>query len=343
MTTYWTMVLSLGLVLLFGFGILKLYTKLEKLAHEDAPPVAASTGPVTNRRDAPFSLIVSRRTMQSALGVMWLLDGIFQLKPQMFSQAFVQQVILPTSEGQPVWISAIIHWGAHLVAGHLVVWNSLFALIQLALGVALIFNLKVRHVIVASLIWSGIVWIFGEGTGQLLTGQTLLLNGAPGAVVVYALVGIAIFPKRDGDSRLWRARSVRFAQVSLAGLLALGFVLHLQPVYLTAGGLRQAIMVPWLAEALNSHGAVYSVVLGCIELALAVMLFFRIRLRVAVWLSIVLFILYWWIGQSFGQILDPLATDFNSGLLLVLLAICSNPELIGHVQSDHEHWEEVSA
>ncbi|WDL99116.1 hypothetical protein [Alicyclobacillus sp. ALC3] len=339
MVTYWTMVFSLGLVVMFGFGILKLYTKLEKLAHEDAPPVAASTGSAMNRRDTPFSLTVSRRTMQSALGVMWLLDGIFQLKPQMFSQAFIQQVILPTSDGQPVWISTMIHWGAHVVAGNLVVWNSLFALVQLALGVALMFNVKVRQTIVASLIWSGIVWIFGEGTGQLLTGQTLLLNGAPGAVVIYALVGIAVFPKKGRNSREWQGSSVRFAQVSLAGLLALGFVLHLQPVYLTAGGLRQAIMVPWLAQALNSHGAVYSVVLGCIELALAIMLFFRIRLRVAVWLSIVLFTLYWWVGQSFGQIQDPLATDFNSGLLLVLLAICANPELLGHLQSNRECLE----
>ncbi|SDW71514.1 hypothetical protein SAMN04489725_11213 [Alicyclobacillus hesperidum] len=269
--------------------------------------------------------MVSRRAVQFILGSIWFLDGVFQLKPQMFSPSFVQQVILPTAEGQPCWISTLVNWGAHLVTGHIVVWDTLFALVQLALGVAMMLNYWLKPAIIASVIWSSIVWVFGEGVGQIFTGQTLLLSGAPGAVFIYALIGISIWPTDDGYSRQWRAGSIRFAQISLAILMIAGFVMQLQPSFLTPTGLTQMIATPWLAGAIGKAGAIVSVVLGLIELTLGSMLLFKYRTRLAASLSIILSILFWWFGQSFGQIFEPLATDFNSGLLMALLGVCASP------------------
>lgn len=330
MEIFW-IILSFVVLLAYGFGILFFNKKLSKMAEEDVQTPSAHVSTRT------WGFTLTRRSMQSLLGAIWLLDGLLQLKPQMFSQAFIKQVILPTGQGQPAWVSSLVNWGGNLVVGHLIIWNTLFALVQLALGIALIFNFKLKQTIIASLAWSAIVWIFGEGVGQILTGQSLLLNGAPGAVLIYGLLGIAIWPKNTGDSRQWSHRGIRFSQVSLAILLAFGFVMHLQPTYLTPNGLSQVIAVPWLSKTVVHDGAVVSAVLGLIELGLAMMLLFKFRLRAAVWGSIVLFVLFWWAGQSFGQIIDPLATDFNSGLLMVLLAVCSNPELVkGHIQRQYQ-------
>lgn len=332
MEVFWIIITSVVL-LSYGFGILFFNNKMSKIAEADSRGLNVGTRQVVFR--------VSRRSMQTILGLIWFFDGVFQLKPQMFNQAFIKQVILPTGQGQPLWISALVNWGGHLVVGHLAIWNTLFAVIQLALGVCMIFNFKIKQTIIASLVWSALVWIFGEGVGQLFTGQSLLLNGAPGAVLIYGLVGIAIYPKNEGDTREWRSHSIRFSQLSLGILLAAGFAMHLQPAYLSLNGFSQVIAVPWLAKTIGNGGAVISILLGFLELTLAGLFFCKFGIRFAVGASIVLFTLYWWAGQSFGQIFDPLATDFNSGLLMILLAICSKPELI-NINMDVESQRQLA-
>jgi hypothetical protein len=188
------------------------------------------------------------------------------------------------------------------------------------------FNFKIRTTIALSIVWSLIVWVFGEGLGQLFTGHSLLLSGAPGAVILYALVAIAIWPKPESSPAEWNHWSVRVAQLSLAAVFALGTLLHLQSSYLQPSGLTQVVTVPWLANAIGQQGAIVSVALAAIEFALAAMLAFQIRLRVAVWTALAVSFVFWWAGQSFGQVLDPLATDFNTGLLMILLALCADPE-----------------
>lgn len=269
--------------------------------------------------------MVSRRVVQTILGLIWFLDGVFQLKPQMFTSAFIQQVILPTAQGQPHWIAAIVTGGASLVIGHIAFWNGIFAAIQLILGIALIFNFKRKTTIVFSIVWSVLVWVFGEGFGQLLTGQALLVNGAPGAALIYGLVSGAIWPAQESESSAWNKKGIRFAQLSLASLFAVGCVLNLQPTYLTSSGLSQVLALSWAAKATAHQGVLLSMILAALELAIAVMIVFKKRLQLAIWGSIALSLLFWWVGQSFGQVFDPLATDFNSGLLMVVLAICASP------------------
>ncbi|MCF8564284.1 hypothetical protein LLE49_05945 [Alicyclobacillus tolerans] len=281
--------------------------------------------------------MVSRRTVQTVLGAVWFLDGLLQLKPEMFTSSFIKQVILPTGQGQPDWISTLVNWGAQVADSHIVVWNLLFALVQLALGIALMFNFKTKQTILASIVWSAMVWIFGEGVGQILTGQALLLTGAPGAVLIYALLGIAIWPAKNQPTRQWWVPGIRFAQISLGCLWFAGFLMHFQPSYLTPTGFSQAVSVPWLAKWIGDSSVAVSIVLGLVELALATMLLFKLRLRTAVWASVILSIVYWWVGQSFGQVLDPVATDVNSGPLMALLALCAYPQLWNAFQRRVHH------
>lgn len=321
MEVFWTILIFLFL-LAYTLGYLRLSKKLSSIAERDSG-LEHRTG---YTRQQTFT--ISRMTMQRLLGAIWLVDGLFQLKPQMFTPAFLQQVVLPTSEGQPNWAAAMITWGANMEMAHIVFWNTLFALIQVALGVALILNFKAKQTILISLAWSLFVWVFGEGLGQIMTGQSLLINGAPGAVLIYGLLGIAVYPGRETDYRGWTGFGTRFAQVSFGLLLIAGAALHFQRMYLTPTGLSQAVALPWLARAIGTGGIPVSLLLAAMELSLGLMVLFQFGLRMATWTSVILFFLYWWMGQSFGQIAQPLATDFNSGLLMIFLAIACQPELI---------------
>lgn len=276
--------------------------------------------------------MISRRSVQSLLGFIWFIDGLFQFKPQMFTHAFIQQVVLPTAQGGPNWVTVIVKWGASLTSPHIAMWNTVFALIQIVLGLAFMFNFRLKATIVASLGWSLIVWVFGEGFGQLFTGQTLLLTGAPGAVVIYALLGVVIWPSKYQTSDGWSERGRRFAQLSVAALFLLGCVLHLQSTYLTPTGLSSAVVVSFVGAVIGHEGAVVSVILAVIELVIAVLFVFRIRLRSTVWTALVLAFVFWWLGQSFGQVFDPLSTDFNSGIVMMILAAAAYPNRL------HTDW-----
>ena len=48
----------------------------------------------------------TRRGVQIALGVLWLLDAALQLQPFMFTADFARQVLAPSGQDQPVWVSA---------------------------------------------------------------------------------------------------------------------------------------------------------------------------------------------------------------------------------------------
>lgn len=279
--------------------------------------------------------MISRRTVQTLLGLAWFIDGLLQLKPQMFAKAFIQQVILPTGDGQPQWIASIVHWGANIATPHIALWNTLFAAIQLLIGLAFMLNVTLKTTIIASVVWSAMVWTFGEGFGQILTGQASLLTGAPGAVVIYALIGIAIWTNAERKPSEWTLKGIRFAQYSLAVLFILGFVLRFQPSFLSREALSQQMAVPWVANVTLHHGLIISFILALIELTVAVLLIGKWQTRIAVWTSIALSLFFWWAGQLFGQVFDPLSTDFNSGLVMFLLALCCYPQHLwgAHVQN----------
>lgn len=269
--------------------------------------------------------MVSRLWMQRILGVIWFVDGLLQLKPKMFTSDFVNQVILPTAQGQPTWVGQMVKWGGKLILPQIGLWNLLFALIQILLGLALMFNIKTKPTLQLSIVWSLLVWAFGEGFGQLFSGQSLILTGAPGAVFLYALMAVAVWPDKEPSQSDWRPKSISFARYSLGLVWLVGAILQFQGAYRTAQGLSQVIAVDWLVNIVGHHGPLVSMILGGLEFALGLLILFRVRMRVMVWTSVLVSVLFWWVGQSFGQIFSPLGTDLNSGPLFVLLSISALP------------------
>ena len=135
----------------------------------------------------------TRRMLQLGLAAIWLLDGVLQYQSFMFTKAFTQ-MIGGTSSGNPAIVAHPINWNATLVQHHLVLVNTIFATIQLLIGLGIAWRPTVRLALAASIVWALGVWWFGEGLGGVLSGAASPLNGAPGAVIIYALLAVLLWP-----------------------------------------------------------------------------------------------------------------------------------------------------
>jgi hypothetical protein len=144
---------------------------------------------------------LTKRRVQITLGILWLLDGALQLQHQMFSSAFATQVIDPAIQGQPRFVSGPMNFGVHLFLHSPIVFNALFALTQLGIGALILWKRTIKWGLLASVGWGLIVWIFGEGYGGIFSGHTLLLMGAPGAVIIYVLLALAVMPSKNEDKK----------------------------------------------------------------------------------------------------------------------------------------------
>src|SRR5580658_477257 len=150
-----------------------------------APPRAAALD-----RLAPPD---QRRKLQLALAALWLLDGVLQFQPFMFGRGF-PQMLAASAPGNPALLASPISWSAALIAHHLVVLNAVFATVQIALGLGIALRPTLKIALAASIAWSLSVWWLGEGLGGVLAGTATPLNGAPGAVLLYALLAVLLYP-----------------------------------------------------------------------------------------------------------------------------------------------------
>jgi hypothetical protein len=166
---------------------------------------------------AYFASDASRR-LQTALGLLWLLDGALQFQPFMYSRGFVR-ALLADASGQPPWFASSIKWGADLAQANLTLWNTLFALTQVFIGLGLLHRRIVRVALMGSLAWAFIVWWFGEAFGMLLTNAPSPLAGAPGPVLLYAIVALMAWPT-DRPAGLLGVRGARTAWATLWVLMA---------------------------------------------------------------------------------------------------------------------------
>lgn len=134
----------------------------------------------------------TRRHLQIALGLLWLLDGALQLQPFMLRTSFARQILDPVAAGP-------VHWAANLIAAHPVAWDVPFAAVQLLIGVGLLVPRTAKLSLAAWLPWALAVWFFGEGLSGLASGHVSLLNGAPGSVLLYGVLALVAWPRNDAS------------------------------------------------------------------------------------------------------------------------------------------------
>src|ERR1700751_6317421 len=85
----------------------------------------------------------ARRKLQLALGVIWVLDGILQFQPSMFTKSF-PDMLAASAHGNPGVVAGPITWSANLIDHHVIVLNAIFATVQLALGLGIAWRPTLR-------------------------------------------------------------------------------------------------------------------------------------------------------------------------------------------------------
>jgi hypothetical protein len=287
-------------------------------------------------------MLLTQKRLRQLLGVLWLIDGLLQLQPQMFTMNMVNGVMVPTVHNQPAPIAASLQWIIAVTTHNLVLVNLLIAVVQVTIGILLISGQWVRGTVIASIVWALIVWYGGEGMSMLLTGQASILTGAPGAVLLYPLLGLLLYPqKEDPEQGLLHRSAFRWI---LAGFWFFSALLQLQPYWWQQGQISQAlgsmvgqgglngVLVDPLLQRISDMTALSEVALNILLIAICLALGFALvfvkekQIRLVLVASIVLSIIVWWAAEGFGMIFTGMATDFNSGLLLVVMALACWPK-----------------
>jgi len=280
-----------------------------------------------------------RRRLQLGLAAIWLLDAVLQLQSFMFGKGF-SQMLAGMAAGNPGFIADPITWSARLVADHPTWANAAFASVQLFLAVGIAWRPAVKVALAASIPWALGVWWVGEGLGGVLAGTANPVMGGPGAVIIYALLAVLLWPTdRDGPfeaARPFGATPARLLWLILWGSLAW---FAIGPASRASQAMRNMIAgmasgePGWLASldrnAANlvaGQGTTVAVVLAAVLSLVAAGVFLPVPgARAALVLAVVVAAVIWVVGENLGGILTGSGTDPNTGPLLILLAAAHWP------------------
>jgi hypothetical protein len=307
---------------------------------------------------ADFGSTGLRRGLQITLGVLWLADGAFQLQPFMFGRGFVNQILVPAYMGSPAGVTGPALAFTRLVLHAPAAWNVAFAITQLLLGAGLLWRPTVRAALAGTVAWALAVWWFGEGLGGVLSGMASPLTGAPGAVILYALLAMlawtaqatavqastvqasTIQTRAEGADRRDCGPVAAGSPLGLTGARVAWLVLWgsfayfiLQAANRAPGAARDtfaglaagepgwiAAMDRGTASAASGHGLVISIGLAVVFVAAGLGVFWPASTRPALLLSVIVALAIWVLGENFGELATGQGTDPNTGLLLVALA-----------------------
>jgi len=286
-----------------------------------------------------------RRLLQLALGAIWLLDGVLQLQPFMFTAGAhgFSGMLNGMATGNPSLVARTITWNASIIDHHAVVTNTAFAFIQILIGFGIAWRPTLKLALGASIVWGLGVWWFGEGLGGVLHGVGTPIGGGPGAVLFYALLAILLWPTdRVASSPPFaaaRAVGIRAARaiwvVVWVGLALLSLIgsgrspqgIHDQIDTLDTGQPGWLAAIDRHAASLVAHrGLVVAIVFAVLCLVVAYGVFLSARpARATLVVAVVTAVVVWVVGENFGLILAGGATDPNSGPVLILLALAYWP------------------
>lgn len=296
---------------------------------------------MSTRAGTTWRALSARRVLQLVLAFIWLLDGVLQYQSFMFTNGF-SQMLAGTADGNPGVIAHPITWAANIIGDHPTATNAAFATIQLLLGLGIAWRPTLKPALACSIVWSVAVWWFGEGLGGVLDGGANPLNGAPGAVILYGLLAVLLWPAPEPKTPD-PAPSAHFVAQRPVGPIAartLWVVLWGSLAYFAvvpsvgAGGLHDMIAgmegtnPAWLnsllrtgASAVAGHGDGISILLAGMFAVVALGVFLPpLPLRVVLIVATVLSLAIWLFGEALGALFGGQGTDVNSGPLLILVA-----------------------
>ena len=302
----------------------------------DAPaPVIDSRGVTVHSFEQQRDL---QRTFQLVLATVWLLDAVLQLQPFMFTRGSngFSGMLNNLAAGNPGWVAHSITWNASNVYHNPVLTNSVFALVQFLIGFGIVWTRSIKPALALSIGWSLGVWWFGEGAGNIFHGGATPFGGGPGAVLLYALLAVLLWPRAGSDLPFVAARTVGVTAAKVVWAVVWGLLAILAVV--GSGRSPQALhdlvtaymgQPGWLAHINQAtasmflhHGTTAAILLAvvCVVVAIGVYLPSQFTKATLV-LGIVTFVFIWVATENFGGILAGGATDPNSGPLIIILAL----------------------
>ena len=179
-----------------------------------------------------------------------------------------------------------------------------------------------------SFVWALIVWWFGEAFGMLFMTMASPLTGAPGAVILYAIIGMIVWP----NGRPGGLVGVRGARIAWGALWVLMAWLWLEAPSSSANAISNAISAApsgmswlstvqlWAAHASKGNGLSIAIILAFTSIAIGLAVALGWHPKEFLVAAVVLNLAYWVLGQGLGGIFQGGATDPNAGLLFVLFA-----------------------
>jgi hypothetical protein len=277
-----------------------------------------------------------RRTLQLVLAALWLLDAVLQLQPFMFTRGFGLLMLGPTARGNPGAIAHTIADVSRSIGQHSVGANTAFVVVQFLIAFGIAYRPTVRVALAVSALWALLVWWFGEGLGGVLAGRASPLTGAPGAVLLYGVIAILLWPRGGGETGgpftaaglvgVNAAKAIWIAIWGSLGAVALLGSPTRHPANLISE--MTAGEPGWLA-ALNRHtaglvagrGALVAALVGAVFLGIA----FGLVLpgpasRAVIAAAVLVAVVVWVLGEDLGAVFSGSATDPNTGPVLLLLA-----------------------
>jgi hypothetical protein len=305
--------------------------------------------PTDSSRSVAARLHLSRRSLQIALGLIWIFDGLLKFQPALFKPAFVNTIVRPMAIGQPTLVASSINHMANFLSHEATMWVAVFGLVEIAIGAAMLSRRTVKPALVVSFIWGGGIYLFGEGFGMVLTGHTSPLAGAPGAVCFYVLLGAMLWPREDADPNRVRVG----ADSSVAGRGVFGgtgallvwaaiwiseAIIWMFPANRVGNAVTNQMSATadgepgWYAHFLNSFGHAFTgagvwvaVLLAATSIVIALGPLVSSRIEVFIFLGIALALGYWVTGQGLGELLTFGGTDPSNGPLIALIGLSILP------------------
>ncbi|MGA7087798.1 MAG: hypothetical protein WA695_05790 [Candidatus Dormiibacterota bacterium] len=287
---------------------------------------------------SPATIAGVKRTMLWGIALLWLLDAALQAQPRMFTIDFVSNIMKPSIAIAPSFIGTIANWSLGFVTPHIALFNWLFMITQFVIAFALLGGLVrhnhnlIRAGLLLSIAWGMVVWVAGEGTSGVFTGNGTMFTGAPGSVFLY--MSVAVFYLLP--DKWWQLRD-RFclprdflAIVFLYG----GIAQAVTPGFWGPHGIAvliegQASMAPsWMINTMTplvtltqQYPAISNAVLAASLFALAGLLYGRNPKTLGFLLLVPVLGAIWYWGQAFGGIFSGMGTDPNTIPPLLVLTI----------------------
>ena len=232
---------------------------------------------------------------------------------------------------------------AHLVSVQPALADSVFAAMQILIGIGLLVRETVKPALVLSFVWALGVWALGEGFGMLFTGAASPLTGAPGAALLYVAIGVLVWPRTAGPAVSGPAAAEgplgeRGGKAIWAVVWSGMGILWLLPANRAGGSISGAISARsrasrggWPTCSCRSPtpsatgGGSVAVVCGVLSFVIGLGPLLSRHTTVFLVAGAALALDYWVFGEAFGGVFTGLGTDPNTGPLLVLLALAVYP------------------